>query len=165
MKKARIVLAILVLLLAVGVPITMYGLRVKESSADAVEMKDGLLEALKMKQEQSKSGLQVALGILAVLWATVLVKPGDVTFEFKDWPPVVMFAASNALLFGSAYFHSQYVEVTANQLWDVIKQGLTVYPDIMNSYINNAYFNQWVLLATGGFCSGLHLLVVYKLPS
>lgn len=167
--NVRRVLAILVVLLAAGAVAWYVGHRYAEDKVvPALKMTETLKDALKMKQEQSRSGFQLAVVLLGALWSTLLAKKDDITFDLRDWPPTVMFVVANGLLLASVYFHLSYLEFTSNELWArgvpkmVDGKEVFYFPDILHTYLNNPYFGQNMMLGAGLLGTVLHLLVVYK---
>ncbi len=160
--KMRNVIAGLILILAVGAFVFYLKYRLPEGPIPGLDFKDNLKDALKMKQEQSRSAFQLAVVLLGALWTTLLAKKDEITFELSDWPPTVMFAAANTLLLTSVYFHLKYLEFTSDEVWNTGMQKTNFFPDIVNTHLNNPYFGQNTMLGAGLLCTALHLLVVYK---
>lgn len=161
--RMRRILAWVAVILAVATVVWMVVARIHGKDADVVTISETMRDAVKMKQEQSTSAFNVALAVLALLWATLLAKSGEASFDFTDWPPTLLFLLSNAQLIGSMFFHYQYLDLTANELWTNIRQGLTTYPDVVSSYLNNQFFFQRALLLSALVSTVGHLVVVNKL--
>jgi hypothetical protein len=160
--KMRNVIAVLILVLAVGAFAFYLCYRYPKGPIPAFEFKENLKDALKMKQEQSRSAFQLAVVLLGALWTTLLAKKDEITFQLSDWPPTAMFMAGNVLLLTSIYFHLKYLEFTSNEVWNTGIGKTNFFPDIVSTHLNNAYFGQNTMLGAGLLCTAFHLLVVYK---
>jgi hypothetical protein len=161
MKNRRLI-AMLSLLFAVGSVVFYFCKREYGNGIPEVPFEDVAQEALKMKQEQSKSGFQLAVVLLGTVWATLLAKKDENTFEFQDWPPTVTFSVGNLMLLASVYNHLDYMETASNQMWKNSTEKIEGFPDIVNSFLNNPYFAQNTFLFAGLVCTALHLMLVFK---
>lgn len=162
-KNLRNAIAWLVVVVAGVLVVTMLVTRNKNPSADAIMVNDNLVEALKMKQESSKTVVSLAVGALALVLATLLPASGEAGLNFDDGPSMATFLTGTALLIASLWFHSEYMEMTANELWNQSKYDLELFPDVVDSFLNNSYYYQRMLAAGGLFATAAHLLLVKRL--
>lgn len=161
--KMRKTLAWVALGIAAAMVAWMVVARIEGKDAAAVKLNETVRDAVKMQQEHSTSTLNVALAVMTLLWATLLAKSGEASFEFTDWPPTMLFLLSNALLISSVFFHYQYLDLTSHELWVSIRKGKETFPDVVTSYLHNQFFFQRTLLVAGLVSTVAHLVVVNKL--
>jgi len=162
--RIRVGLAIFSVLLVIGIlGYTVYSWEDVRIVKDR-EFNELIKAGIQLKVEQSRSEFQLALLIMAALWALKVAKRDEAQLVLSDVPELLMFCSASLLLLISSGYHLLYIEDIA-YIYSVaggIRGGNTI-PDVLNSGINNPYrFQFWSLLG-GVAITALTLLSAHKL--
>ncbi len=79
------------------------------TSVESLPLNEATRAAVELQLEQSRTIYQICVGLLLGLWGLIIAKREDLHIAFNDLPRLLMFVASNLLLFASLWWHVLYL--------------------------------------------------------